>query len=82
MVPMVQAQCAMCVTGLTSSQEGQQLARGYNHAILFLLVFPYTIILTFGLWWIRAQAQKRGLSLRALIVRWYQMRRFTPSENH
>lgn len=37
------AQCAMCRTALTESPEGQQLAAGFNSAILFLLGAPYLV---------------------------------------
>ena len=37
------AQCAMCRTALSESPEGRQLASGFNHAILFLLPFPYLV---------------------------------------
>lgn len=37
------AQCSMCRTALISSPEGQQIAAGFNNAILFLLVAPYLI---------------------------------------
>lgn len=37
------AQCSMCRTALTESSEGQQMARGFNTAILFLLGAPYLV---------------------------------------
>ena len=47
------AQCAMCRTALTQSPEGQQLAAGFNSAILFLLGAPYLVFGTLaGSLWI------------------------------
>ncbi len=46
------AQCSMCRTALTESSEGQQMARGFNRAILFLLGAPYLVFgtLAVSLW--------------------------------
>lgn len=46
------AQCAMCRTALTGSAEGQQMAQGFNQAILFLLGAPYLVFgtLAASLW--------------------------------
>ena len=74
LVPIVSyAQCAMCVTGLTNSQEGQQMARSFNTAILYLLPFPYLIAMTIAGIILRAHAQRQGMSL----VTWlkYKIRR-------
>ena len=39
------AQCPMCQTALTQSEEGQQRwARGVNAGILFLFTVPYVIV--------------------------------------
>lgn len=47
------AQCAMCRTALTQSAEGQQLAAGFNSAILLLLGAPYLVFGTLaGSLWI------------------------------
>ena len=56
-------QCAMCVTGLTQSEEGQRMARSYNRAILFLLAFPYAIAVTFAGLILHARARARGMTL-------------------
>lgn len=40
---VVSAQCAMCRTALLNSREGQQLARGFNRGILFLLGAPFVV---------------------------------------
>ena len=62
-------QCAMCVTGLTQSKEGQRMARSYNQAILFLLAFPYAIVMTFAGLILHARAQARGLTLWDWLIR-------------
>lgn len=52
-VSPLSAQCAMCRTALTESPEGQQLADGFNTAILFLLGAPYLVFGTLaGSLWI------------------------------
>lgn len=38
------SQCAMCVTALQNSPEGQAVAAGFRHGIIFLLAAPYAII--------------------------------------
>ena len=70
------SQCAMCVTGLTQSEEGRAMAQGYNHAILFLLFFPYMIVAAFVFGFFRLQARKQGVPVRALLRR----RRRNPQE--
>jgi hypothetical protein len=37
------SQCAMCRTALENSAEGQAVAEGFRHGIVFLLVVPYAI---------------------------------------
>ena len=59
----VSAQCAMCRTALTESAEGQQLAAGFNNAILFLLGAPYLIFGTLaGSLWISRRRKGRPVS--------------------
>jgi hypothetical protein len=41
--PDLSAQCAMCRTALTQSEEGQRWARGINAGILLLLAAPFLI---------------------------------------
>ena len=54
----VSAQCAMCRTALTESPEGQQMAAGFNNAILFLLGAPYLVFGTLvgSLWYSRRRS--------------------------
>lgn len=59
----VSAQCAMCRTALTESAEGQQLAAGFNSAILFLLGAPYLVFGTLaGSLWISRRRKGRPVS--------------------
>ncbi len=37
------SQCAMCRTALENSPEGQAVAEGFRHGIVFLLAVPYAI---------------------------------------
>lgn len=50
-----EAQCAMCRSALLDSPEGQQMASGFNTAILFLLGAPYLVFGTLAgsIWWTR-----------------------------
>jgi hypothetical protein len=38
------AQCAMCKTALTNSDEGRVMSRQFNEAILVMLVAPYVLM--------------------------------------
>ncbi len=42
------AQCAMCGASVQSSEEGAEMAAGLNTGILYLLVIPYVIFMTFA----------------------------------
>lgn len=42
--PPVLAQCPMCRTALIASEEGRQLAAGFNRGILFLVSIPFVTI--------------------------------------
>lgn len=53
------SQCAMCVTALQNSPEGQQLAEGFRRGILFLLVAPYAILASIAVGMTRAFLKKR-----------------------
>jgi hypothetical protein len=54
------SQCAMCVTALQNSPEGQALAEGFKHGILFLLVVPYAIMASVAVGVTRAFLRKRN----------------------
>lgn len=53
------AQCAMCKTFLTSSPEGQRIARDFNLGILVMLVAPYAVFGSFALFAFRSQIRQR-----------------------
>jgi hypothetical protein len=55
------AQCAMCKTFLTSSPEGQRIAREFNIGILVMLFSPYVVFGSFAAFAFRAQI-RQGLS--------------------
>jgi|GEM_PF-1201634 hypothetical protein len=61
------SQCAMCRTGLVQSPEGQRMARGFNQAILFLLITPYLLVGAAALQILRLQARARGTTVRRLL---------------
>jgi hypothetical protein len=62
-VASVSAQCPMCRTALTESPEGQQMAAGFNSAILFLLGAPYLVFGTLvgSLWLSKRRSVKNSL---------------------
>lgn len=48
------AQCPMCKAAAEANlKEGGKHALGLNSGILYLLVVPYLIIATIGIWWWR-----------------------------
>ena len=55
------AQCSMCRTALEQNAEA---ARGFNKAILFLLVFPYLLFGGIAAWYIRGR-QLRSQAVEA-----------------
>jgi len=61
-VSSASAQCAMCRTALTESPEGQQMAAGFNSAILFLLGAPYLVFGTLvgSLWLSKRRSVKNS----------------------
>lgn len=42
------AQCAMCGASVQSSDEGAEMAAGLNAGILYLLLIPYLIFMSFA----------------------------------
>jgi hypothetical protein len=59
------AQCAMCKTFLTSSPEGQRIAREFNLGILVMLFAPYVVFGSFAAFAFRTQL-RQGLTRIAL----------------
>jgi ABC-type uncharacterized transport system permease subunit len=53
------AQCAMCKTFLTSSPEGQRIARDFNLGILVMLFAPYVVFGAFTAFAFRSQIRQR-----------------------
>ena len=53
------AQCAMCKTFLTSSPEGQRIARDFNLGILVMLCAPYVVFGAFAAFALRSQIRQR-----------------------
>lgn len=78
---MVYAQCAMCVTGLTNSAEGQQMARSFNTAILYLLPFPYLIALFIGGIILNMRARQQGMTLVEWLKRKWHHRSSSSKES-
>lgn len=52
-------QCAMCKTALLASPEGQEMAKSFNNAILFLLGMTYLVIGTIAFLIFNAQRRHR-----------------------
>jgi hypothetical protein len=44
LAPPAAAQCAMCKTALTNSEEGRGLTAEFNRAILIMLLGPYLLM--------------------------------------
>lgn len=42
--PPAPAQCAMCKTALTNSEEGRAMSAEFNRAIVLMLVAPYLLM--------------------------------------
>ena len=55
------AQCAMCKTFLTSSPEGQRIAREFNLGILVMLFAPYVVFGSLAAFALRSRI-RRGLT--------------------
>lgn len=54
------SQCAMCRAALANSPEGQAVAGGFRHGIIFLLAAPYAIIGSIAFGVVRAFRNKDG----------------------
>lgn len=56
------SQCAMCsVTAEQSVKNGNSQGKGLNTGIIYLLVIPYLMITTVGIFWYRGQQRKKKL---------------------
>ena len=54
----VAAQCAMCATALTGSEEGRAMSASFNRAILVMLAAPYLVVGTVALAFFRPQLRE------------------------
>ena len=69
-VDSASAQCSMCATALTGSEEGRAMSAAFNRAILVMLVAPYMLVGTFALTFFRPQLRETlRRARRALAVR-------------
>jgi hypothetical protein len=59
------AQCVMCKTALTNSDEGRGISRQFNQAILLMLVAPYLLMGAAAGYLLRARI--RGWAARAAV---------------
>lgn len=62
------AQCAMCKTALLASPEGQEMAKSFNNAILFLLGIMYLVVGTMAFLIFNAQRRHRQRRQRSVYV--------------
>lgn len=58
----VSAQCAMCKTALTNSEEGRGMSAEFNRAILLMLAAPYLMMGAFATYLLRGH-------IRVLVLR-------------
>jgi hypothetical protein len=50
--------CSLCRSALENSAEGRAVASSFNHGILMMLILPYGLFGTFGLFIYRAYRKK------------------------
>lgn len=64
----VEAQCAMCRSGLENnySNGSPGIAAGINTGILYLLSMPYLAILIIGYFWYKSSRNAQKLSQRSI----------------
>jgi hypothetical protein len=63
--PPATAQCAMCKTALTNSEEGRGLTAEFNRAILVMLLGPYLLMAAGAGYLLRGRI--RSLTARAAV---------------
>ena len=63
------AQCAMCATALTGSEEGRAMSASFNRAILVMLVAPYMVVGAFALTFFRPQLREMLRRARGALAR-------------
>jgi len=66
------AQCSVCAAGVASSrQAGSNVAAGINTGILYLLSFPYIVLMGFIIYRYR---EFIGFQYRMMVQRWRMFR--------
>lgn len=66
------AQCSVCAAGAASSQQaGSTVSSGINHGILYLMSFPYFVMMGFLIYRYR---EFLGYQYRMLVQRWRMFR--------
>ncbi len=64
-VERTEAQCAMCQASVSSSAESDEVGRGLNRGILYLLSIPYLLFMGFAVTIYRSIRRNRHLRLNA-----------------
>ena len=60
--PVVKAQCAMCsINAEQGTKNGNTQGKGLNSGVLYLMAFPYLIIVSLGVLWY-VKYRKKNLS--------------------
>ena len=63
------AQCAMCATALTGSEEGRAMSASFKRAILVMLAAPYMVVGTVALTFFRPQLRETLRRARGALAR-------------
>ena len=63
------AQCSMCATALTGSEEGRAMSASFNRAILVMLVAPYMVVGAFAATFFRPQVRQMLKRARGALAR-------------
>ncbi len=63
------AQCSMCATALTGSEEGRAMSASFNRAILVMLAAPYMVVGAFALTFFRPQLRETLRRARGTVMR-------------
>ena len=58
--PSAHAQCAMCQASVSSSDEPENMTRGLNNGILYLLAIPYLLFAGFAITIYRSVRNKKN----------------------
>ena len=66
--PPASAQCAMCKTALTNSDEGRVMSAEFNRAILVMLFAPYLLMGTAAAYLFRARIRALAARMAARLT--------------